>query len=197
MVEIVRTQQILRTDMSGMPLEWVDFRQAARLYCLEQVAYTCGSLMFRLHGGINALTRCRSSLDIHSIIATQGNSRAQIRMQADYAPPLCNHTLFQRDDHHCMYCGEKFSQRQLSRDHIRPVSLGGKDVWTNVITACVRCNNFKAGRTPEAAGMQLLAVPFKPTHVEYIYLQGRNVLADQMEFLQAHFPRSSPLRNRT
>ena len=42
----------------------------------------------------------------------------------------------------------------------------------------------------------LLAVPFIPTHAEYIYLQGRRVLADQMEFLRAHFPRSSPLHGR-
>jgi hypothetical protein len=44
--------------------------------------------------------------------------------------------------------------------------------------------------------MLLLAVPFTPTHAEYIYLMGRNVLADQMEFLRAHFPRSSPLLRR-
>ena len=44
--------------------------------------------------------------------------------------------------------------------------------------------------------MELLAVPFTPTHAEYIYLQGRRVLADQMEFLLAHFPRSSPLHKR-
>jgi len=54
----------------------------------------------------------------------------------------------------------------------------------------------KAGRTPEQAGMELLAVPFIPTHAEYIYLQGRQVLADQMEFLRAHFPRCSPLHER-
>jgi hypothetical protein len=66
-----------------------------------------------------------------------------------------------------------------------------------VVTACVRCNNFKAGRTPEAAGMELLAVPFTPTHAEYIYLMGRGVLADQMEFLRVHFPRTSPLRQRS
>ena len=45
--------------------------------------------------------------------------------------------------------------------------------------------------------MELLAVPFTPTHAEYIYLMGRNVLVDQMEFLRAHFPRSSPLLKRT
>ena len=85
---------------------------------------------------------------------------------------------------------------RLSRDHIRPISQEGPDHWMNVVTACIRCNNHKAGRTPEAAGMELLAIPFVPTHAEYIYLQGRNILADQMEFLAAHFPRTSPLHNR-
>ena len=51
-------------------------------------------------------------------------------------------------------------------------------------------------RTPEQAGLQLLAIPFKPTHAEYVYLQGRKILADQMEFLLAHFPRNSQLRQR-
>lgn len=44
--------------------------------------------------------------------------------------------------------------------------------------------------------MQLIAVPFAPTHAEYVYLRGRRILADQMAFLTAHFPRKSPLRER-
>ena len=43
--------------------------------------------------------------------------------------------------------------------------------------------------------MQLVAVPFTPTYAEYIYLKGRRVLADQMEYLLAHFPRTSPLHD--
>ena len=73
---------------------------------------------------------------------------------------------------------------------------GGKDTWTNVVTACRRCNNLKAWRTPEQAQLQLIAVPFTPSYAEYIYLKGRRVLADQMEYLLAHFPRSSPLHAR-
>jgi 5-methylcytosine-specific restriction endonuclease McrA len=190
-------QQVLRTDLAGLPIEWVDYRDAARLYFLEQVAYACGDRLFRLRGGTNALTKQRSVLEIHSIIATHGTHHPAGRLKGDYSPPLSNRTLFQRDDHMCMYCGRCFSPRHLSRDHVRPVSKGGKDVWRNVVTACVRCNNFKAGRTPEAAGMELLAVPFTPTHAEYVYLMGRNVLADQMEFLRAHFPRTSRLLKRT
>ena len=71
-----------------------------------------------------------------------------------------------------------------------------RDGWKNVVTACKRCNNHKAGRTPEQASMKLLAVPFVPTHAEYVYLRGRRVLTDQMQFLLAHFPRSSPLHER-
>jgi len=190
-------QQVLRTDLAGMPLEWVDYRAAARLYALGQVAYACGGALFRLRGGINALTRRRSQLNIHSIIATYGMHHALNKLRDDYAPPLSNRTLFQRDDHLCLYCGHRFSSRHLSRDHVRPSSSGGADTWNNVVSACVRCNNFKAGRTPEDAGMELIAVPFTPTHAEYVYLMGRNVLADQMEFLRAHFPRTSPLHGRT
>lgn len=186
------SQQILRTDASGMPLEWINYRQAARLHFLGMIAYACGKPLFTLHGGINAVSRKRSEVEIHSIIATRGNHQ----MRSSYAPPLNNQTLFQRDNHLCMYCGGQFGHRSLSRDHVTPISQGGRNRWTNVVTACVRCNNHKAGRTPEQAGMQLLAIPFKPTHAEYIFLQGRNVLADQMEFLRAHFPRSSPLRDR-
>jgi 5-methylcytosine-specific restriction endonuclease McrA len=190
------SQHVLRTDLSGMPLEWIDYRSAARLYFLGQVAYACGNRLFLLRGGINAATKRRSSLEINSIIATHGTHHAVSKLKDDYAPPLSNRTLFQRDGHICLYCGGHFSGRHLSRDHVRPISQGGKDQWNNLVTACVRCNNNKAGRTPEAAGMELLAVPFTPNHAEYIFLMGRNVLADQMEFLRAHFPRSSPLLRR-
>jgi 5-methylcytosine-specific restriction endonuclease McrA len=179
-----------------MPLEWIDFREAVRVYHLGQVAYTCGRTLYEIHGGYNAVTGHRSVLEISSIVATHGDSHALAKARAHYVPPLNNPALFARDAHLCMYCGDQFSSRVLSRDHVVPLSQGGTDFWTNVVTACKRCNNHKAGRNPEQAGMELLAVPFTPTHAEYIYLQGKRILADQMEFLRAHFPRSSPLHAR-
>ena len=107
-----------------------------------------------------------------------------------------NQSLFRRDQSLCLYCGQQFPDFLLSRDHVHPLSQGGQDRWVNVVTACKRCNNHKAGRTPEQAGMELLAIPFCPTHAEYVYLQGRQILNDQMEFLLAHFPRNSVLRRR-
>jgi len=176
------SQQILRTDAAGMPLDWVSYKEAARCYHLGQVLYT--------------ITGMQSKIEINSIIATQGDNQSKYHLLSSYTPPLTNKTLFSRDGHVCMYCGNHFMRSELSRDHITPTSQNGQDVWTNVITACRRCNNFKAGRTPEQSGMELLAVPFSPTHAEYVYLRGRRIMADQMEFLKAHFPRTSPLRDR-
>ena len=133
---------------------------------------------------------------MNSIIATIGHTHNPGNLRHDYTPPLNNQTLFKRDAHLCLYCGLRFPSSQLSRDHIRPLSQGGRDTWMNVVTACRRCNNQKASKTPEQAGLQLIAVPFKPTYAEYIYLKGRRVLADQMEYLLAHFPRTSPLHAR-
>jgi 5-methylcytosine-specific restriction endonuclease McrA len=188
--------QILRTDTSGMPLEWIGYQEAVKLYYLDQVAYSCGNTLCALRGGVNAASGKRSLLEINSILATHCPNTTRFKNFRNYTPPLNNAALFRRDNHLCLYCGRHFSRWELSRDHITPVSQGGADIWSNVVTACKRCNSHKAGRTPEQADMQLLAIPFVPTHAEYIYLQGHMILLDQMEFLRAHFPRSSPLITR-
>jgi hypothetical protein len=102
-------------------------------------------------------------------VATVGHTGNPGNTRHDYVPPLNNETLFRRDAYLCLYCGERHSSRELSRDHVRPFSQGGRDVWTNVVAACRSCNNYKAWRTPEQAKLQLIAVPFMPTYAEYIF----------------------------
>ena len=189
-------QQVLRTDVAGMPLEWIGYQDAVRLISLEQVSYSLGKTLYTVHGGINAISGCQSRIDVNAILATNGQHPHTHLFSEHYTPPLSNKALFRRDQSLCLYCGEQFPNFLLSRDHVKPLSQGGADTWVNVVTACKRCNNHKAGRTPEQACMQLLAIPFTPTHAEYVYLQGRRILADQMEFLLAHFPRNSVLRRR-
>ena len=189
-------QQVLRTDVAGMPLEWIGYQDAVRLISLGQVSYSLGRIVYRIHGGINSLTGTQSSVDVNAIIASYGRHPHTHLFSESYTPPLSNKALFRRDQSLCLYCGDQFPNALLSRDHVNPLSQGGQDTWVNVVTACKRCNNHKAGRTPEQAGMELLAIPFTPTHAEYVYLQGRQILTDQMDFLLAHFPRNSRLRKR-
>jgi len=190
------SQQVLRTDIAGMPLEWIDYREAVRLYHAEQVAYDCGTRLYTIFGGVSSLSGEQSRIAVNSIIATHGTAKSLSRNRDKYVPPLNNRTLFKRDGNLCLYCAMRFPTRDLTRDHITPISQGGLDLWTNVATACRRCNNYKGGRTPEQASMELIAVPFTPTYAEYIYLKGRRVLADQMQYLLAHIPRTSPLHAR-
>jgi 5-methylcytosine-specific restriction endonuclease McrA len=84
-----------------------------------------------------------------------------------------NHNLFDRDGRRCLYCGRteaqvKRARHRLTRDHVMPVSRGGQDEWRNVATACEPCNNLKADRTPDEAGMPLLAEPRTPTAWELV-----------------------------
>ncbi len=73
---------------------------------------------------------------------------------------LNKNNLIQRDDHSCQYCGNSGSN--LSIDHVIPRSRGGKDVWENVVTACIQCNIKKGNRTPKEANMPLKKNPHKP-----------------------------------
>ena len=50
----------------------------------------------------------------------------------------------------------------MTLDHVIPRSRGGKDVWENMVSACVRCNVKKGNRTPKEAKMPLHITPRKP-----------------------------------
>ncbi|MBN1621843.1 MAG: HNH endonuclease [Endomicrobiales bacterium] len=70
--------------------------------------------------------------------------------------------LYEYYGHKCCYCGKKFPTSELNLDHVVPRSRGGKTCWTNIVTACIRCNLKKGNKTPTEAGMKLLIKPSKP-----------------------------------
>jgi 5-methylcytosine-specific restriction endonuclease McrA len=70
--------------------------------------------------------------------------------------------IFARDGYRCQYCGVEKKVAELTYDHVIPRYQGGKTVWTNIVTACDKCNLRKGGRTPEQAGMRLLSTPVQP-----------------------------------
>jgi len=82
---------------------------------------------------------------------------------------VTNTFLFARDGYRCQFCGRpQVSLRQrecLTRDHLVPLSRGGTNAWSNVLTACSTCNARKGNHLPEEIGMAPLAVPVEPHFV--------------------------------
>lgn len=79
--------------------------------------------------------------------------------------------VYGRDDYKCQYCGAKCGMSDLTYDHVVPRSQGGKTVWENIVSCCVRCNSRKAGRTPEQAKMKLMKKPVQPSAMPAVFIQ--------------------------
>ncbi len=70
--------------------------------------------------------------------------------------------LYLRDDFTCQYCLVKYPEKQLTLDHVIPVSRGGRKSWENIVTACLTCNQRKGHKPPESVGMKLNRPPSAP-----------------------------------
>jgi 5-methylcytosine-specific restriction endonuclease McrA len=86
-------------------------------------------------------------------------------------PAWTRRGVFQRDGYTCAYCGKRFGVRDLTVDHVVPISQGGRSTWGNTVTACARCNQRKADRTPHQAGMKMLIEPKTP-RTSYLIVSG-------------------------
>lgn len=99
--------------------------------------------------------------------------------------PLSRRALFQRDSFTCQYCGIK--PDKLEVEHVVPRSKGGKNSWTNVVTACRKCNAGKRDRTPEEAGMTLLSQPYAPSRLHMIAAKGYDEWKEFLDFMPAAY----------
>jgi hypothetical protein len=183
---------ILTLDHHGVPHRWVTWQHACVYVARDQVAWAAGDTEFTFYGGECRSTGERSSISTSSIIAIRGKALSGAALHP--TPPLSNRALFHRDRGICAYCVKELPAQRLTRDHVIPVSQGGRDTWMNVVTACRSCNQTKGGRTPEQAHMQLAYTPYVPNKAEYLILSNRRILADQMDFLARHVPSQSRLR---
>lgn len=56
--------------------------------------------------------------------------------------------VLKRDRFRCRYCGAHGSEVELHIDHVQPVSAGGTNHPSNLVTACRRCNLGKHAEPP-------------------------------------------------
>lgn len=58
-------------------------------------------------------------------------------------PRFSRYNLHLRDMFTCQYCYTKLPQKDLTLDHVIPISRGGKTNWNNIVSACKPCNGKK------------------------------------------------------
>lgn len=78
---------------------------------------------------------------------------------------MSRHNIFKRDGGKCQYCG---TNRDLTLDHVIPRSKGGKSSWTNLVTACKKCNSLKGDYPLDKSGLQLNKKPVKPSYLTFL-----------------------------
>lgn len=176
--------KILRLNMAGQPIEWLNWKQCVNLYARDLVGWSLGGMVYRARGGKSRLTGLQSYLDLPAIVACDGSKLTPINSN----PPLSNQGLFNRDNGQCLYCGHFFTFTELSRDHVQPTSRGGENKWENVVAACKRCNQHKGNLLLSETNMQLIALPYRPNPYEYLALiNSDRIRGDQMAYLRPKF----------
>jgi 5-methylcytosine-specific restriction endonuclease McrA len=74
--------------------------------------------------------------------------------------------VFIRDNYSCQYCNKKFTEHELTYDHVIPKSIWKFKIsptnWTNIVTCCKKCNKIKSDKTPQQANMILKKSPIRP-----------------------------------
>lgn len=79
--------------------------------------------------------------------------------------------IYARDGFVCQYDGFRYDAEDLTFDHVKPRSRGGRTEWANIVTCCRGCNSSKADRTPAEAGMTLLRAPKKPAYLPSVMVK--------------------------
>jgi 5-methylcytosine-specific restriction endonuclease McrA len=103
---------------------------------------------------------------------------------------VTNTFLFARDHYRCQYCARHMSELKpregLTRDHLVPLSRGGSNEWSNVVTACSPCNTRKGNRLPSEIGMHPLTHPAEP-HFVHLSWAVRKLTPIQSRYIRTFY----------
>jgi 5-methylcytosine-specific restriction endonuclease McrA len=103
---------------------------------------------------------------------------------------VTNTFLFARDGYRCQFCARPQAQLKprecLTRDHLVPLSRGGTNAWTNVVTACSSCNARKGNHLPEELGMFPLHPPVEP-HFVHLAWAVRRLTPTQAKYIRLFY----------
>jgi 5-methylcytosine-specific restriction endonuclease McrA len=75
--------------------------------------------------------------------------RTTPRMRRERIDADLRRQVYERDRYRCTACG---THKDLTLDHVMPVSGGGQTTAENLVTMCRPCNSRKGAREPGVAG---------------------------------------------
>lgn len=139
------------SPMSVIPLSAISWKDAIRLYYLDKVMIL-DSYETIIHSPSQSLAKpsvviAKKYQKMHDVVSF---SRVAV---------------LYRDNMTCQYCGNQFSSKHLTLDHVKPKSQNGAANFENIVAACLKCNQEKANKYIK---------PLKKPHVPTRYELARN-----------------------
>ncbi len=148
-----KSRKVLLLNSSFEPITVVSIKKAIVMYFLDKVDF--------IEKSEEEIKSISLSLPIPHVIKLK---------KYIYLKPLSlsltRTNIFKRDNKTCQYCGSKSSIMTI--DHIIPKDKGGKDSWTNLVTACKKCNLHKANFSLKDSNMNLFKKPVKPSYLLHL-----------------------------
>lgn len=142
--------RVLKLNQSYEPLEIIDWKEAIKLTFLGKAE------VIREYDD-KVLRTSKMVFNMPSVIRLN-NKFERPRRRINYNKK----NIWIRDRYRCQYCSEKFSDKDLTLDHVVPRAQGGKTCFENIVACCKECNDKKKNRTPVQANMKLKRIPIKP-----------------------------------
>lgn len=121
------------TPLSMLPPSVIDWQMAIKLVYLNKV------MIVKEYDDWTVRSQ-KLELRVPSIVMTKRYVKPRQRV-------LFNRKMvYLRDNYTCQYCGEQFTTKDLTLDHVKPKSLGGNSTWSNLVTCCATCNWLKGAK---------------------------------------------------
>lgn len=91
------------------------------------------------------------------------NRKNRYKDRAGYISPFLRRSVYEQDGRRCRFCHVSLRFRDMTLDHLTPVSRGGKSTIDNLACACSACNHAKANMTEEEFLIALASEKYPPT----------------------------------
>jgi 5-methylcytosine-specific restriction endonuclease McrA len=147
------------SPLSMLPPSIIDWTYAIKLYYLNKVSIVKEYDDWLIHSQ-------RITMKVPSIVMTKRYVKPRQRV-------LFNRKMvYLRDNYTCQYCGDQFTAKDLTLDHVKPRSLGGISSWSNLVTCCATCNWLKGTKVIEP-----LTKPKEPNYWQMVKANKKHIHA--------------------